>query len=116
MSNARLDGKVISGELRQRIRIEQPVLSDDGLGGHARSWEEVTTVWAHIHPVSRRERLVDGQLSSVVTHRIVIRYRSGITAAMRVLFGNRVFTIRAVIQPEHRKTTLEILAAEGVAS
>lgn len=107
-------GMVLAGGMRQRIRIEQPVLTADGLGGSTRSWEEVTTVWAEIVSGRGDERYAAGQLTSQATHRIRLRWRDDITSAMRVVFGTRIFAIRAVIEHDGKRRSLELIVEEGV--
>jgi SPP1 family predicted phage head-tail adaptor len=54
------------------------------------------------------------QLQERVSHKITIRFRSGITAKMRIKFGTRMFNIRSVINIEERSRWIEIMADEGV--
>lgn len=109
-------GMVLAGNMRQRIRIEQPVHTPDGLGGYTRSWETVTTVWAEISGGQGDERLVAGQLTSQATHRIRLRWRDDITPVMRAVFGTRVFAIRAVAEHDGKRRSLELIVEEGAGS
>jgi SPP1 family predicted phage head-tail adaptor len=109
-------GVVLAGRMRQRVRIEAPALTADGLGGTTRAWQTVATVWAEIRTLSGNERMAAGQLASQVTHRILLRYRTDVTQEMRILFGTRVFAIRAVLEKDGRRRALEILAEEGAGS
>jgi SPP1 family predicted phage head-tail adaptor len=85
------------GDLRQRIVIESPTASSDGQGGlTGQTWSTLATVWARIDPMKAREESFAEKLRHVVTHRIIIRSRSDITAAMRVNFGGRIFQIHGV--------------------
>lgn len=109
-------GMVLAGKMRQRIRIEQPVLTPDGLGGATRAWQTVTTVWGEIISGGGNESSRAGQLSSVVTHRITLRWRADITPEMRVVFGTRVFAIRAIIERDGKRRSIELLTEEGAGS
>jgi SPP1 family predicted phage head-tail adaptor len=82
-------------------------------------------VWAEIIPLtgsgasakgSGREISFAGQLQAEISHRILMRYQPGITAAMRIAYENRVFNIRSVVITGENRETLEILAQEGVAA
>ena len=106
----------IVSRLRQRITIQQQSQTPDTGGGFSRSWGNVATVWAEVIPISGREVLANQQLQGQVTHRITIRYRSGVTTAMRVAYEGRVFNIRSVLNIRERDDLLEILAEEGVAT
>jgi len=84
---------IASGKLRHRIRIEEyaDVLDSNGepargdQGEFIKEWREVATVWAAIEPLSAREFIQSASMQSQVTARIVIRYRSGLDSAMRLV-------------------------------
>ena len=84
--------------------------------GYADSWADTATVWARIEPLSGRERLAAQRIEDTVTHRVTIRYRSGVSARQRIAFGVRVFNIRAVLDVDERNEWLELLCEEGVAT
>ena len=109
--------KTLASRLRSRITLQQQVQTADGAGGFARSWSDVATIWAEILPLNGRELLQAQQLQSSVTHKITIRYRTGVIAAQRFLCeSTRAFNIRAVRNVEERDELLEIFAEEGVAT
>lgn len=109
--------KRLASRLRQRVTIEQPEHEDDDCGGVERGWQSVATVWAEIVPLvaGAGEVWAGAQMEPRVTHQITIRYRQGMTAAMRVRFGERLFNIRSVRSIEERSIALSLLAEEGVA-
>lgn len=83
-----------AGRLRHRVLIEQYVLDldsngeviqDPNTGETTGSWQEVATVWAAIEPLSAREFLAAQSTQSKVEARIVIRHRSGLNSAMRLV-------------------------------
>ncbi len=109
-----------STRLRHRLTLQQEVQTADGAGGYIRSWQNITDLWAEISQVSGRsiygsEKLQYGKIQSGITHKITIRYRSGISTAMRLLFENRAFNIRAVTNIRENDEILELLVEEGVA-
>ncbi len=111
--------RVRIGELRHRLSIQAERAASDGGGGLTDPWADpvtVATVWGKIEPLTGGERLHALQIQDRLSHRIVIRHRSGITAAMRVVFGARAFNIRAVIDADERGRFLELLCDEGVAT
>ena len=105
-----------AGDLRHRITIQSSVKTGDGGGGFTVAWSNLATVRGKIEPLRGREQLHGMQLEARVTHRILIRYRSDVTAANRILFGTRTFNIRSVLNVDERNRWLEILAEEGVAT
>jgi SPP1 family predicted phage head-tail adaptor len=102
--------------LRQRLTLQEEIEIPDGAGGFTRSWQDIADLWAEIIPFTGREKLFAGQLQSQISHRILLRYRSGITAGQRLVFENRAFNIRYLFNTAEADETLEILAEEGVAA
>lgn len=87
-----------AGKLRHRVTIQRPLTVPDSDGGMTTQWEDVATVWASIEPLSAREYMRASTLQSKVTARIIIRYRPGIEASMRVLHGADVYDIHGVLR------------------
>lgn len=104
------------GKLRHRVTLQELVKTDDGYGGIVETWQDVATVWAAIEPLRGNERYTAQQVQSELTHKVTIRYRAGIKPQMRILYGNRVFDIEAVIDVDERHRWLELLCSEVVAN
>ncbi len=62
------------------------------------------------------EKLFAGKIQAEISHKITIRYRSGISTSMRLLFDNRAFNIRAINNIHENNEILELLVDEGVAN
>lgn len=101
-----------AGRLRHRITVQSVGSTYDDYGDLSDSWSTLASVWASISPISGREETIASELSGVVTHSILVRYRSGITAQNRIQFDSRVFQIESVRNWEERNIFLEILAKE----
>lgn len=88
---------VDAGELNRRITIEKNNKSKrDSFGDEATdSWLPFCTVWAKITAAGTREFWEAQAAHAELTHKITIRYRSGITADMRVKYGERTLDIVA---------------------
>lgn len=87
-----------AGRLRHRVRIEQlenlldsngAVIQDEETGQIAQEWAEVATVWAAIEPLSAREFIQSQATQSQITARVIIRFRDGLNAAMRLVHVRR---------------------------
>lgn len=84
---------IAAGRLRHRVRIDE--LSDvldsngeparDDQGATIRDWQAVATVWAAIEPASAREFIQSAAMQSQITVKIIIRHRTGLDAAMRLV-------------------------------
>jgi len=97
--------------MRERFVLEQPVRAADGGGGASVTWETVTELWAHVRPITGDERLRHDHLSGRVTHQVWIRYRAGVSPAMRLRQGSRIYEIVAILEAE-RRARLECLCEE----
>lgn len=103
-----------SGELNRRITIQQRATSTDSYGQQATTWADVLSCWAAIEPLDGRELLLAQAINAEVTHRLTVRYRTGITAAMRATYQGRLFNIHAVLDPDTAHVALQLLCSEGL--
>lgn len=111
-SCAKLDGLA----MRHRIAIQEESRTENGAGGFVHTWATVKSAWASIDPVSGWEKFQAAQMETDITHKIVIRYQSGITTKNRILFGARTFNVVEVLNVEERNAYLYIKAVEGAAT
>jgi SPP1 family predicted phage head-tail adaptor len=100
------------GDLRHRITFQKPIKTPDEYKGHTVNWQDVVTVWASIEPLSGREYFYAHQIKNEVSHRVRIRYRSDITAEMRIKHGERIIGIESIIDLQERHQFLEVLGRE----
>ncbi|MFZ3172073.1 MAG: phage head closure protein [Carboxydocellales bacterium] len=103
-----------AGELNRRITIQQPVETPDSEGVTTTTWGTFTTAWAAVEPLSGREFFNAQQFNSELTTRFRIRYQSGITTKMRVLFEARVFDILSVIPLKSAKKEIHLMTKEVI--
>jgi SPP1 family predicted phage head-tail adaptor len=97
--------------MNERFALEEPMRTPDGAGGATVTWQTVAEVWAHVRPISGDERLRHDQVSGRLTHEVWLRWRAGVTPAMRFTQGTRVYEIVAVLEAE-RRTRLKCLCEE----
>lgn len=102
--------------MRSRLTLQTQTRVDDGHGGNQGGWQNTVTVWGRIEALGAREREAAQAAQSEVTHLITIRHRAGVTAAMRIVKGARIFNIRGVVDPDERHRRLELTVEEGVAT
>jgi SPP1 family predicted phage head-tail adaptor len=107
-----------AGKLRHKVTIEQLLVGspqDTPEGAPDAAWTIILPdIWAAVEPLQGRELFAAQEHHSEVTTRIRIRYRPGITAAMRVAFDGRLYNIRSIIDREERHRELQLLCTEGV--
>lgn len=84
-----------AGELRHRIQIQNPNrVQDANTGEFVTGWVNVATdVPAKIRPLTVREFLAAQKENSEISAVIVIRYRAGITAQMRIIHIDKIYNI-----------------------
>jgi SPP1 family predicted phage head-tail adaptor len=86
---------------RNRIRIEQKILTDTNSGGQSLDWQLVNSYWGQIKPASGNEVFRSEQLQSRVTHKILIRYQAAFAntkdfGSYRIVYNSRIFNIKFV--------------------
>lgn len=80
-----------------------------------RGWEDVTTSWAMIKTLKGQEITQAMAVRGETTTRFVIRYTTGITHGMRILYDGRTFDIIAPpINDDEEFKTLTIVGREVV--
>ena len=106
-----------AGKLRHRVTIQSLSAGSPqqtGSGMPDESWATVATVSASIEPLSGRELFAAQEHHAETTTRIRIRYRSEVTAKMRVSHGGTTYNILSVIDPEKRHKEIQLMCADGV--
>lgn len=79
-----------AGKLRHRITIQQQVeVQNPDNGAMSVDWSNVATVWAAIEPLSAKEFIASESETSKITTRVTIRFRTDVTAKMRLLHNKK---------------------------
>ncbi|SFC24137.1 phage head-tail adaptor, putative, SPP1 family [Bosea sp. CRIB-10] len=100
------------GALRRRLLLEAPVEMPDGAGGRLTVFETVAAVWAQVEWLSGDERWRGERPEQATTHRITLRWRTGVDAGQRLRDGEQVFDIRAAGDPDGGRRRLVCLVEE----
>ena len=108
-----------AGMFRKSVKFQTRDVTVDSYGQQVTSWSDAFSARAAIEPLSARELFAAQALQSEVSHRITVRYRAQLAnptlvAAMRVLYGTRVFDIRGAINIDERRGVVELSATEGL--
>jgi SPP1 family predicted phage head-tail adaptor len=104
-----------AGRLRHRVTIQEPVVARNGYNEAITTWSTVATVWASVEPLSGREFFAAEHVQSEITHRVKMRYRSGVAPTMRVVHDGRYLMVEAVINYAERGTDLQLMCKEAAA-
>ena len=100
------------GARGRRFVLEMPHEVPDGFGGVLRSFTAGPQLWGALEMLSGGERARADRPEQAVTHRVTLRYRPGITGAMRLVCGLRRFAIRAAADPDGLRRELVCLVEE----
>lgn len=108
-----------AGDLRKRLTFQVKSTGQDALGQVVNTWTTAFTCWGEIQPLNGRELLAAQAVQSAVTHTVTVRYRSELAtpkqvAAMRILYGSRVFDIRASMNESERNRMVTLSVEEGL--
>ncbi|MDR2173657.1 MAG: phage head closure protein [Burkholderiales bacterium] len=100
--------------MRSRVVIQRGVSDKtDKFGQPVVTWEDVVTVWANIRYLNGKEFLTAGTEVSAATVSVRIRYRTDITADMRVLIGDAILNIKAVLPDEAKREHVDLVCETG---
>lgn len=100
------------GQLDRRVSLQSVSGTTDDLGETREAWAEYAAVWARLEPISGRELWLAQQAQSEATHKVTLRYRAGVTARDRVVYGGRTFHLTEPPREVGRREYLEFLVKE----
>lgn len=103
-----------AGDLKERIRLEEPVQGTNETGEAVLTWQLVAEVWGKVAPVTGRELVEWGQVVGTTLWRVTIRYRPGVRSSMRIVFRGRALEIGQVLEVERYKTLSLVCTERGV--
>ena len=87
---------------RSRLTLQVPVDVTDDNGGVSRSFVALADLWGEIVPAGANDRFLAQRMEETISHRIRIRFRPDLTAAMRLVVGSRVFLIHGIEDEDER--------------
>jgi len=102
-----------AGTLRERVTVQQATETRNRLGESVLEWATFTEVWANVQGVSAREFLLAGQQQIELSHRVKMRYLTGLTSKMRLSWRGRTLEIISILEHENRSIH-ELICQEAV--
>lgn len=103
-----------AGNLKQRVTIQTTGQIRDAAGQPSTGWVDYAMVWAGIRYLNGRQFLTANAEADSATVSIRLRYREDLTAAMRVVYGVKVFDIVAVLPDETDRDHIDLACTTGV--
>ena len=102
------------GKLDQRVTFQTKTRPPDGMGGATETWVSAATVSAHVRPMRGNETTQGERVVAEGQYRFVVRFRSDVTEAMRIVWNGENYNIRNVRREGSRKMYLDIDAGRGI--
>lgn len=99
-----------AGKLNRRVIVQRrEVLQDPGGQPIVGGWTDYGRVWANIRALSGLGAIRADAQTSITRVSIRIRYRAGITSAMRIIYADCVYEIIAVLPDEARREYMDLV-------
>jgi SPP1 family predicted phage head-tail adaptor len=100
------------GRLRKRLELQSPNKTQNAYGEEVSPFMTYATVWGSIEPLQGKEMERARQINALISHKVRIRYRSGVSPRFRIKYGERIFDVNAVLNPEERNIELLLYCTE----
>jgi SPP1 family predicted phage head-tail adaptor len=108
---------ISAGKLDRRVVIERYGVTYDAHNQPTEAWTSLASRWAAKQDVSDVERVRAAQVGAEITTRFVVRWdsvTSTITAADRVVYGGKTYSVVGVKEGEGRRVSIEITASTAI--
>jgi SPP1 family predicted phage head-tail adaptor len=92
-----------AGDLRERITVLAYRETKNAMGEMVPVYDETfAEVWASVQGVTAREFLLAGQQQTEISHRVRLRYLTGLTQRMRIVWRGRTLEIVSLLEHANR--------------
>jgi SPP1 family predicted phage head-tail adaptor len=98
-----------AGRLKNRVVIQQQSTTQDSIGQPVNTWTTYATVWANIIHQKGAEAIKADQVMSTLRASIRVRYKAGITTAMRVSYASKIYQIISIIPDAESKDYMDLV-------
>ncbi|VGQ11726.1 hypothetical protein SB5439_04988 [Klebsiella variicola] len=86
------------GRLRHVITFQERKKGVDRFGAPIDRWADVfVNVPAAVEHLSARDLIAASETHYKTSARIIIRYRPGVNASMRIIYRNKIYTINGIV-------------------
>ncbi len=103
---------MIAGKLNKKVTIQSAVEVQSNTGEVTTTWVLLAVVWASVTPLVGNELYKLKSVDAKISVKIRIRYISGITTKMRILYGSRSLNILSIINIKEKNKELLIMCDE----
>jgi len=102
-----------SGIMDKKATIQTPTDGVNGIGETVLSWDTFTTRYIALLPLTGNEQMTAMANEGSVTHRVRMRYTSGLKPKMRLVAEGRTFEVMSVVE-RGRREEHELMVSEVV--
>lgn len=103
-----------AGSLNCRVQIQKNSGTQNNLGEFASDWVTVATVWADIRYLNGKEYLASQLETNKASVSIRIRWRNDIEPTMRILSGNLLYNIEAVLPDMQKRVHIDLVCSTEI--
>ena len=100
-----------AASFNQRICLQKFISTQDSFGDTRGAWRDIATVWADIRYLNGKEYLASQIEVNKASVSIRIRWRNDIEPTMRVLHGNDIYNIEAVLPDIQKRMHLDLVCS-----
>lgn len=104
-----------AGRLRHCLTIQRKDDAQDSYGDYIETWTTKGEVYGGVEPIRGDEVLKAGRLDDRTRFKIIIRFFDNLLYTDRILFGQRVFHIKEILNIEERNHQMELICVEDKA-
>jgi SPP1 family predicted phage head-tail adaptor len=104
-----------AGRLSNKVKFQRAVETANSFGEMIKTWEDIVEAWASVDPMRGGERFAALQVQANIDTRITVRWQSALSTlgpADRIVFGKKIYDIRAIINVHERNKELQIMCQE----
>lgn len=106
-----------TSSLRQIINLQKPIIEQDSMGGGNTKWQDLASVRSDVKALydnSSAENFNSMQIMSNPFYRFRIRFRKDLDSNMRIIYNNRIFQIKHIVNQNELNFIQVIIAQENL--
>ncbi len=105
-----------TGSLNKKVKFQELGTGTDDFGEPSKEWEDIEQPYQYVQiiPLNGAEKYQSKHLNAEVNHKIRMRHRAGLNSSMRVVYGERIFKVDAILNVYERDKELHIMVTEVI--
>ncbi|WP_294196524.1 phage head closure protein [uncultured Sphingomonas sp.] len=101
--------KIDAGKLDRKLEIMTATVTKNTFGEKVTSWTVSATTWAQRLEIRSADSARAALHQTIVTARVLLRYRTGLEAGQRVRLDGTDYIVTAIDEPDRRATLILML-------